>query len=57
MAKEVIIDPRYLKYSKDEVENLLGKVENELVPATEEDVRNVVRNYTPDVEPEMVVGE
>lgn len=57
MANEVIIDPRYLKYSKDEVETLLGKVENELVPAEEEDVRNVVRNYTPDVEPEMVVGE
>ena len=44
----VTIDPRYLKYDKSEVEALLDKVDKELVPAEEESVRNIVRNYLTD---------
>lgn len=50
MANEVNIDPRYSKYSNKQIEELLDRVKN---PASEEDVRNIVRNYTePEPEPE-----
>ena len=45
---DVTIDPRYLKYDKSEVETLLDKVDKELVPAEEESVRNIVRNWQPE---------
>lgn len=50
---DVTIDPRYLKYDKSEVEALLDKVDGELVPAEEEAVRGIVKNYTPEPEPEQ----
>lgn len=48
----VTIDPRYMKYDKSDVEALLDKVDHELVPAEEESVRNIVRNYNIEPEPE-----
>ena len=45
---DVTIDPRYLKYDKNDVEELLDKVDGELVPAEEESVRNIVRNWRPE---------
>ncbi len=47
----VTVDPRYLKYNKDEVEEILDEVKDTTL-ATEEGVRNIVKNYTPDAEPE-----
>lgn len=47
MADKVTVDPRYLKYDKADVERILDKVENELVPASEESVRNIVSGYAP----------
>lgn len=81
MADVVTVDPRYLKYDKDDVERLLDKVNNadeeptaesenmissgavhralgnyaskeDLTEASEEEVRNIVKNWTPDAEPE-----
>lgn len=69
--KNVTVDPRYLKYNKDEVKRILESVEEfDAVPtensdkpvksggvaaatkaATEESVRNIVKNWTPE-EPE-----
>ena len=51
MANEVNVDPRYLKYDKNEVEEILDDVVNTTL-ATEEGVRNIVKNYEPEVEPE-----
>lgn len=53
MANEVNIDPRYSKYDNKQIEALLDKVNN---PASEEDVRNIVRNYV-EPEPESESGE
>lgn len=50
MPNEINVDPRYLKYSKAEVESLLDKVDSSTI-ATEEDVRNIVNNYFVDDEP------
>jgi hypothetical protein len=50
MPNEINVDPRYLKYSKAEVERLLDKVDSSTI-ATEEDVRNIVNNYFVDDEP------
>ena len=92
MANEVIVDPRYMTYNKDEVQALLDKVNNAdaepteesenmissgavaealgnystteemntalagkqdaMDEASEEEVRNIVKNWTPDAEPE-----
>lgn len=41
------IDPRYLKYDKDEVEELLDKVDAQQT-ATEADIRAIVTDYLPD---------
>ena len=51
MADNVTVDPRYLKYDKAEVEKILDDVVNTTL-ATEEGVRNIVKNYEPEVEPE-----
>lgn len=51
MADNVTVDPRYLKYNKAEVEQILDDVVNTTL-ATEEGVRNIVKNYNPDPEPE-----
>jgi hypothetical protein len=48
MANEVTVDPRYLSYDKAELEALLNKVENELIPASEESVRSIVSGYVPE---------
>ena len=48
MANDVTIDPRYMKYDKSDVEALLDKVDKELVPAEEEAVRNIVKNWRPE---------
>lgn len=48
MANDVTIDPRYSKYTNQKIEELLDKVDKELVPAEEESVRNIVRNYLTD---------
>lgn len=53
MANDVTIDPRYMKYDKSDVEALLDKVDKELVPAEEEAVRNIVKNYITEPEPEQ----
>jgi hypothetical protein len=50
MPNEINVDPRYLKYSKAEVESLLDKVDSSTI-ATEENVRNIVNNYFVDDEP------
>jgi len=47
MPNDVTIDPRYLTYDKAEVEDLLGRVKN---APSEEDVRNIVRNYQSDAD-------
>ena len=92
MANEVIVDPRYMTYNKDEVQALLDKVNNADVEpteesenmissgavaealvkyattenvteqlagkqdamdeASEEEIRNIVKNWSPDAEPE-----
>lgn len=44
----VTVDPRFMKYDKVDVERILDKVENDLVPASEESVRSIVSNYTLD---------
>lgn len=51
MANESTVDPRYMKYSKAETETLLDKVNNQK-EASEEAVRGIVQNWTPDTEPE-----
>jgi hypothetical protein len=51
MEDNVKVDPRYLKYDKAEVEKILDDVVNTTL-ATEEGVRNIVKNYEPEVEPE-----
>lgn len=77
----VIVDPRYMTYNKDEVQNLLDKVNNadaeptaesenmissgavaealgnyvakeDLTEATEQEVRNIVKNWEPAPDPE-----
>lgn len=48
MANDVTIDPRYMKYDKSKLEALLDKVNGELVPAEEESVRNIVKNWRPE---------
>lgn len=48
MANEVNIDPRFMKYDKAEVEEILDKANEMLVLAEEEDVRGIVANYDPD---------
>ena len=45
------VDPRYLKYNTKEVEQILDDAKNTTL-ATEEGVRNIVRNYSPAPEPE-----
>lgn len=47
----VVIDPRYMKYNKDEVEALLDKVNNQK-EASEEAVRGIVQNWISGTEPE-----
>ena len=47
----VTVEGRYLKYNKAETEALLDKVNNQK-EASEEEVRNIVKNWTPDAEPE-----
>jgi hypothetical protein len=44
MADVVTVDPRYLKYDKDDVERLLDKVNNTEV-ATDESVRSIVKKW------------
>lgn len=39
------IDPRFMKYDKTEVEEILEKADSMLVLATEEEVRSIVTNY------------
>lgn len=43
------IDPRYLSYNKEEVQELLDKVNAQNV-ATEADVRTIVADYSPEGE-------
>jgi hypothetical protein len=43
------IDPRFFKYNKDEVEEILGKMENAGL-ASEADVRAIARASLPDPE-------
>lgn len=47
MANNTTVNPRYLTYTKDEVQTLLDKVNDETV-ATEESVRSIVTNYSND---------
>lgn len=47
MAKKTEIDPRYLKYNKDDVEALLDKVAAQH-DASESDVRSIVTDYSPE---------
>ena len=55
MANEVTVDPRYLKYNKAEVEELLDRVKSTTL-ATEEGVRSIVRDWEKDEsEPEPEV--
>jgi hypothetical protein len=44
------VDPRYLKYNKDEVEEILGKMDNAGL-ASEADVRAIASDSLP--EPEL----
>lgn len=50
MANDVIIDPRYSKYTNKEIEAILDDVKATTL-ATEEGVRGIVRNYLADAEP------
>ena len=45
---EVIIDPRFMKYDKTEVEEILERADEMLVLAKEEDVRGIIADYDPD---------
>ena len=47
MENSTTINPRYLTYTKDEVQTLLDKVNAETV-ATEESVRSIVTDYEND---------
>ena len=47
MANEVNIDPRFMKYDKAEVEEILERADEMLVVAKEEDVRGIVADYDP----------
>ena len=51
MADNVTIDPRYSKYTNKQIEEILDDVVNTTL-ATEEGVRNIVKNWTPDIDPE-----
>lgn len=44
MAKDVKVDPRFLKYDQPEVEELLDKIAG-IETAQEDSVRNIVANY------------
>ena len=46
----VVIDPRYMKYNKDEVEQLLDQVANTKT-ATSESVRSIVSDWCQAPEP------
>ena len=46
----VVIEPRYMKYNKDEVEQLLDQVANTKT-ATSESVRSIVSNWGKEPEP------
>lgn len=48
MANEVNIDPRFMKYDKGEVEEILERADEMLVVAKKEDIRGIVANYDPD---------
>ena len=48
MANEVNIDPRFMKYDKTEVEEILERADEMLVLAKEEDVRGSVADDDPD---------
>ena len=52
MANDVTIDPRYSKYSNEEIESILDDVKATTL-AEEEAVRGIVKNYTPEPEPEQ----
>ena len=47
MAKKTEIDPRFMKYNKDDVEALLDKVAAQH-DASESDVRSIVTDYSPE---------
>lgn len=82
MENEVNVDPRYSKYSTQQIEDVLDKVHNadaeptaesgnmissgavhealdsyvakdDLKMASEEEVRGIVKNWSPDQEPEL----
>lgn len=79
MANEVTVDPRYMKYDKDEMDSILASVEHfdnsptensdnpvksggvataikqavqNIPKASEENVRNIVKNWMSEPEPE-----
>lgn len=56
MAGGVTVESRYLTYNKAEVEALLDKVES-MTEASEESVRDIVRNWSPSREQKPSHGE
>ena len=46
--KEVTVDPRFMKYDKAEVEEILGRADSMLALAEEEAVRGIVTGYDSD---------
>lgn len=56
MAGRVTVESRYLAYNKAEVEALLDKVES-MNEASEESVRDIVRNWSPSREQNPSHGE
>lgn len=56
MAGRVTVESRYLAYNKAEVEALLDKVES-MTEASEESVRDIVRNWSPSREQKPSHGE